>query len=45
MEMWLIDLKNWLECEAIIQPKDVAVMYLQQAKEIQDFLDSNCISK
>lgn len=40
VEMWLVDLKVWLECEAEIQPSDVSGIYLQRAKEIQEFLDS-----
>ncbi|AFV21490.1 MULTISPECIES: hypothetical protein [Bacillus] len=40
VELWLLQLKTWLECEAEIQPPDVTGVYLKQAKEIQDFLDS-----
>ncbi|MNF87921.1 hypothetical protein D3C84_704000 [compost metagenome] len=40
VENWLIQLKVWLECEAEIQPKDVSGTYLQQAKEIKEFLDN-----
>jgi hypothetical protein len=40
VEMWLVQLKTWLECEAEIQPPDVSGNYLQQAKEIKDYLDS-----
>jgi hypothetical protein len=40
VEMWLVQLKTWLECEAEIQPSDVSEVYLQQAKEIKDYLAS-----
>ncbi|MDA1675673.1 MULTISPECIES: hypothetical protein [Bacillus cereus group] len=40
VEMWLVQLKVWLECEAEIQHEDVKGVYANQAKEIQDFLDS-----
>jgi hypothetical protein len=40
VEMWLVELKSWLECEAMIQPSDVSGVYLQKAKEIQEFLDN-----
>lgn len=40
VEMWLVQLKAWLESEAIVQPKDVSAVYAEQAKEIADFLNS-----
>ncbi|MFJ8528578.1 hypothetical protein [Bacillus sp. NPDC094106] len=40
VELWLVQLKTWLECEAEIQPPDVTGVYLRDAKKIQDFLDS-----
>lgn len=39
VEMSLVQLKTWLECEAEIQPNDVSGVYLDQAKEIKEFLD------
>jgi hypothetical protein len=39
VEIWLTELRSWLECEAIVQPKDVSAVYLERAKEIRDFLD------
>lgn len=40
VETWLIELKCWLKCEAMMQHADVAGIYLERAKEIGGFLDS-----
>ena len=40
VEMWLVELKVLLECEAETQPPDMKQSYLDKAKEIKDYLDS-----
>lgn len=40
IEMWLVELQSMYECEALLQPKDIKEVYLQKAKEIKIFLDS-----
>ena len=39
VEMWLVSLKSYYECEAMVQPPDVRGVYQERAKEIELFLE------
>ena len=45
IEMWLVELKVLLECEAETQPFDMQQVYLSKAKEIKDYLESRHTQK
>lgn len=41
IEMWLVELKSHLECDAMIEEdKGVVSVYLDRAKEIEEFLNN-----